>query len=161
MGANLSVAILFILLSGSCFAKGAGPIERGGLGFLFSDNNNFVNPGLFGSSRAFAMDAKYDTASNGITKGVSTSAVFGSGAVGIGAFGSRSGSNLSTSGSYADTAGVGLGLGMAKGRVLIGAGYRRGVSTGQTDDGRVNATMTFKNSDKGVAFGLGATTELN
>lgn len=161
MTSNILRVFLGLSLCGLCVAKSSGPIQRGGIGFLYSDNNNFTNPGLFGGARAFSMDAKFDTVSTGTAKSVSTSVVYGTGAVGIGAFGQRAGSNLTTSGGYTDTAGVGLGLAVAKGKALFGAGYRRGVSTGQTNDGRVEATLTTKSGDKGFAFGMGVTTELN
>lgn len=161
MNCNFRRLILTLLVCSVGFAKGSGSIERGGFGFLFSDNNNFANPGLFGGSKAFAFDAKYDTASGGSVKGITTSAVYGSGLIGIGAYGNRTGTNLSASGAYDDIAGVGMGFGIAKGKVLVGAGYRREVSTQQSNDGRVDATMTMKSGDKGFALGLGATTELN
>lgn len=160
MSVMLTRVFLVSLFSVVALAKSSGSINRGGLGFLFTDNNSFSNPGNFGKNKAFAFDAKYDTSGGGSVKGATTSMVYGSGMVGIGAFATRSGSNLTTVDSYNDNAGVGLGFSAAKGKVLIGAGYRREISTGQSDDGRADVAMTVV-SAKGLNFGVGASTQLN
>jgi hypothetical protein len=152
--------LVLVLISSPALGKGAESISRGGLGFLFSDHNSFQNPSRFASASVFAWDAKYDTSNRGTVKGVTTSAVFGTGAVGVGAYGSRNGTNLSTSGSYDDTAGAGMGLNLAKGKASIGVGYRREVTPGQVDDGRVDAVVTV-GGDKGLSFGVGGSSELN
>ncbi len=159
---GIARVVILAVIPCVCFAKSSGTIERGGLGFLFSDHNSFSNPGHFAATRGFALDAGYDTATSadGLTMGASTSMVYGSGNFGFGAFGNRSGSSLTTTGSFNDFAGAGLGFAAVKGKVLVGLGYRREVSTEQSDDGRVDATMTVM-SAKGMSIGFGATSQIN
>src|SRR3989338_8357953 len=109
MTSNLARAGMALLLSTVCFAK-SGSIARGGLGFLYSDNNSFSNPGNFGESSGFAVDAKYTTANSGASVGATASAVYGTGSLGIGAYDIRSGSNLTNTGAFSDVAGGGIGI---------------------------------------------------
>ncbi|MBI1861593.1 MAG: hypothetical protein HYR96_11815 [Deltaproteobacteria bacterium] len=158
MTAIVARAMMALLISTVCFAK-SGMIERGGLGFIYTDNNSFANPANFGEVKGFSIDGKYTTANSNASLGATASAVYGTGSFGIGAYDNRSGSSLTSTGFFSDSAGVGLGVGLMHGKVLVGAGYRQTVSGTAADTGGVNASVTVKN-EKGISFGVAGSQQL-
>lgn len=155
----LSRSMMVLFLSTVCLAKGPGSLDRGGMGFLYADNNSFSNSSLFGARSGFAVDAHYDSANSNSLRGATASAVYGNGMVGIGAFDNRSGSDLTSSGSFNDVAGVGAGLNIARGKALVGAGFQKTVNGTAYDTGNVNAAISMR-GEKGLGFGLGASQQM-
>lgn len=153
--------LAFLVLFGfaaESFAANSANILRGGLGFLFPDHNSFINPGQFAASHGMAVEAMYgrDTASG--PQSVQPSFVYGNGAIGFGAFASRSGADL-LSGTHTDTAGVALGANLLKGRLTIGGSYLQTLTP--SSSGSVTGTLTFNSPNRqGVSVGVGYTRPL-
>jgi len=142
---------------------------RGGFGFLYPDNNgvssdgsgdNFTNSSMLASSMGTAIQAEYLNEGSGL-KSVAPSLVYGNGKFGLGVFGARGGSDLTTSGQYTDEVGVGLGVGLIKDHLNFGVGYSRVISGNQTNSGDVQADLTLMGGkDKGASVGVGVNTTL-
>lgn len=154
-------SLLFLVLFGfgiQAIASGGGNIQRGGLGFLFPDNNALVNPGQWSDSRGMAVEAFYGrTTATGGNQSLTPSFVYGNGSMGFGAYATRVGADLTAP--LADTVGAGLGVALMKGRASLGVRYDKVV--GITDNGSVTGTLTLNPPNrKGVALGVGYTRDI-
>lgn len=150
---------VFLVLFGfgtNTYAAGGAGINRGGLGFLFPDNNSFVNPGQFADSHGMAVEGFYSRSNlTGAGHSISPSFVYGNGMMGVGVYGTRTGTDLLGAGNT-DTVGAGLGVALLKGRATLGVRYDK--TLGMTDNGVASATVTLNPAQrKGVAIGVGYT----
>lgn len=152
----LAVAFCGLIAATAAQGKGASPkgmIMRGGLGFIFVDNNNFRNVSQFASSHATALEAKYAQQNNSPTAGASL--VWGNGTFGLGAYGQRAGTNLTGAGNYADSAGAGLALAVIPDRLNVGANFSKVITTSSaTNNGVAGAQFTLM-GPHGCGFALG------
>ncbi len=156
-----SLSVFLVLLGIGINANAASStINRGGLGFLFPDNNSFSNPGQFADSRGFAVEGVYGrTTATTPTQSLTPSMVFGNGSFGMGAYGSRSGTELLTTAGVTDTIGAGLGISLFKGRATFGAKYDKVL--GSANNGTVSGTFTLNPAGaKGMAIGVGYTRDI-
>lgn len=139
-------------------------VSRGGAGFLFTDKNSFSNPGQVAIGKGTALEMKYERQDrNGanLSQSATTSVAFGNGVFGIGAFGTRSGTELSKSANSTDSAGAELGVALAKEKLTAGVGYSRSIDSAQADNGALTGTLSMNPSkERGVAFGAGGSTTL-
>lgn len=154
--------LLLLVLSGlgiNAYAAGGGAIQRGGIGFLFPDNNSFVNPGQFVDSMGSAFEARYTrTNVDGTNQTATPSLVYGNGTMGLGVYGSRSAVALLGS-PTTDSVGAGLGFSLMKGRAVVGFRYDK--TLGGTDSGDASAMLTLNPAGrKGIAIGVGYTRNL-
>lgn len=149
--------LTMIVLAGAVYAKGASNIQRGGLGFLFPDHNSFVNPGQFATAHGSALQLGYEQqSSTGGAKSAFPSFVYGNGNFGFGVAAARTGTSLTSSGSYSDTITPGLGFSLMKERMTVGASYTRSITTGAVGDGTIGATVTFQGARRmGASVGVG------
>lgn len=133
----------------------------GGVGFLFPDTNEFVNPAQMALVKGGTAQAYYTHDDQTNTQSLTPSVVLGNGKWGGGAFARRSGNNFSDS-EATDRVGVALGMGFAADRVTLGAVYDREVSRGQIDDGTAGVSMNFNGRGRlGFSVGAKATTTVN
>jgi hypothetical protein len=135
-------------------AGGGGSIQRGGLGFLFPDNNSFVNPGQFVNGHATAVEALYSRQNvSGTSQDATPSIVYGNGTFGLGVYGSRDAVTLLGT-PTTDTIGAGLGFGLMKGRAVVGLRYDKVLSG--TNNGVASGMLTLNPAGhKGIAIGVG------
>jgi hypothetical protein len=148
-------------LCGASQAASKTDILRGGLGFLFPDHNSFSNPGQFSISHGMAMEADYSREDSTQLQNLTPSLVYGNGKVGLGAFGSRTGTNLTAKNGSLDVIGAGAGVALAKERLTLGVGYDRVISSSPQNDGNLRVEATLNGPQrKGPAFGVEATTTL-
>lgn len=156
-------AILFI--SENLLARSgppAGGAKRGGLGFLFQDFSGFANPAQKAHFRGFATEIQYETILNTGNKTVTPSVVWGKNTFGLGAFASRSGSDLSSTDASTDSIGGAFGLGLAANRITMGAGYTRSIDTQQNMDGVLNVSANYNGlGGKGFHLGGAVSTTVN
>ena len=154
---NIIIGLIctFSFLSATTQGKGTAAFSKGGSGFLFSDANSFNNGGQMAQTMGTAVEGYYTRHNQLNTQSFTPSAVWGSGKVGLGAFASRSGSALTGADSvHADSAGAGLGVSLAQGRVTVGGTMSRSLDTAQSNDGTVNAALNY-NGSKGMGFHMG------
>lgn len=137
-------------------AKGNANFSRGGYGFLFPDANSFNNGGQMAETTGTALEANYTRSNQTEYQTLSPSIVWGSGRFGLGAYASRTATSLfKADAAHSDTAGAGLGLSLASGRITIGGTIARSIDVDQTNDGVVNAAINY-NGVKGSGFHAGA-----
>lgn len=151
---NLLIICSVGLIASFAQAKGPSSLSRGGYGFLFADANSFNNGGQMASTVGTAVEGYYTRHNPDQTQSFTPSVVWGSGRVGLGAYASRTAVNL-TSGGHSDSAGAGLGVSLAQGKVTVGGTISRNLGSGQTNDGVVNAALNY-NGTKGTGFHMGA-----
>lgn len=160
-----TIVVTMFTLSATSHAAGKSMLSRGGLGFLFPDHNSFNNPGQFSLDKGFGFEGSYDTQSStvGSVAAAGASAVYSTGHFGLGAFGNRAGTSFSTTGTFVDTAGAGLGFAMAKERLTLGVSATKVMTTAfSTNDGVVGVGLTWNGSKReGFTLGAGVTTTLN
>jgi hypothetical protein len=130
------------------------PIMRGGLGYLFPDNNSFFNPGQFSRSRGFSLEADYYRQNASTLETLATSAVYGTGKFGLGVLASRFGTNFTQPANDTDTIGAGMGVTIAN-RLVLGAGYQAQTSSFASDSGRLTASIGLS-PFAGQGFGITA-----
>ncbi len=160
---SLLAFLVFFGLAVDGFAASNSNLQRGGLGFLFPDHNSFSNPGQFGAATGTGLEAYYgrDTASG--PQVMTPSLVYGNGMFGLGAYASRSAAVL-LSDTHSDTAGVGMGAVLLKGRVTLGAGYEHDLSSSGLGD--ITGTLTMNSPNRqglslGVAYTRGLASGVN
>jgi hypothetical protein len=153
---NLLITIFSIgLFASAAMAKGTSNLSRGGYGFLFPDANSFNNGGQMAGTVGTAIEGYYTREDQSKDQTLTPSVVWGSGRVGLGAFVSRNGTSLTGDASaHSDSAGAGLGVSLASGRVTVGGTISKSLATGQTNDGVVNASLNY-NGNKGQGFHMG------
>jgi hypothetical protein len=158
--------LVLLVLSGIGFginahaASGGGAVMRGGLGFLFPDNNSFANPGQFVDSHATAVEGLYSRSNvDGAAQTATPSIVYGNGSIGLGAYGSRQAVTLLGT-PTTDTVGAAVGFSLMKGRAVVGLKYDK--TLGSTDSGIATATLTLNPAmRKGMAIGVGYTRNIS
>jgi hypothetical protein len=123
---NLLITIFSIgLFASAAMAKGTSNLSRGGYGFLFPDANSFNNGGQMAGTVGTAIEGYYTREDQSKDQTLTPSVVWGSGRVGLGAFVSRNGTSLTGNASaHSDSAGAGLGVSLASGRVTVGGSAR-------------------------------------
>jgi hypothetical protein len=166
---KLFVVSLFLLSVGAqaeIFGNSGGSSNRmmpihGGLGFLYTDFNNFVNPAHLGLEKGVAVQAEY-TNGNGIQTGTPSFAA-SNGRVGIEVFGSRSSDDLTDAANATDIVGGGLGFALGKSAAL-GFSYQDTISANSTNNGTAAASLELHGSggmEKGIGLAVGASTTIN
>lgn len=159
-------SFLFLVVAAAfslpAYADKSTKIIRGGLGFLFPDNNSFVNPGQFPLSYGMAIEAGYGRVNGTSDQSLTPSFVYGNGQLGLGVSYSRSGTDLGSTST--SSLGAGLGMSFLKDKLTVGASYTRSLETPRTDDGTLGFTANLNGPQRmgpslGVGFGttLGAT----
>lgn len=138
-------------------------LMRGGLGFLFQDHNSFENAGQFAVAKGAALQASYSRGNSfNSDQTLIPSFVYGNGRFGLGVYGSRMGVDLGNSSTAQDRVGAGVGFGLMKERLTVGAGYDRSMSSGTTDNGNLSVTATLNAPGrKGIYFGAAYLMSLN
>src|SRR4051812_29699986 len=99
---TLKIFVSFVILFAAVTAqaRGGGNIMRGGLGFLFPDHNSFNNVGQFAADHGMAVEALYArTNQGGGPQTILPSFVYSNGAMGLGFYGSHTGTSLISGGS--------------------------------------------------------------
>jgi hypothetical protein len=157
------ISFLALILSTLGFAEKGGPMmPHGGLGFLFPDANEFINPGQLALNKGFAMQGEYTRVNDSQSQEITPSAVFGTGKFGIGAFADRINTNLTSSTGATDRMGGALGIAVAQQRLTFGVGYDRETSVGQVDDGNLGVSANYIGKErKGFSLGAKAGTTVN
>lgn len=159
MKASLLVLALVVGAATPAYADKSTKILRGGLGFLFPDHNSFSNPGQFPLSYGMAIETGYTRANGSSDQALTPSFVYGNGKVGLGAFYSRSGTDLGTAST--SSVGVGLGTSFIKDKFTFGASYARALETVRVNDGFVQVTANLNGPQrKGPSLGVGVGTTL-
>lgn len=146
------------LISTAVFAA-KGTVSRGGLGFLFPDTNSFTNPGNFVNGSGTSVEVGYGLTSGSTTQSLGASAIYGRGKFGLGAYFSRSSTDLILTSAATDSAGAGLGVSLFKEQLNLGAGYSRSV-TDSTDPGSYNVALSWQPKGKGFGIGAGVSSTL-
>ncbi len=165
-----NTSFLFLVLAAAlslpAHADKSTKIIRGGLGFLFPDNNSFANPGQFPLSYGMAFETGYTKVNGSSNQALTPSFVYGNGQLGLGAFYSRSGTDLGSNAT--SSVGAGVGMSFMKDKLTVGASYSRSLETLRTNDGALGATVNLNGPQRmgpslGVGFGttLGATSGTN
>jgi hypothetical protein len=137
-------------------------VEHGGLGYLYTDFNNFQNPAHLGLEKGTAVEGEYSVAPGG-TNDATASFATSNGKVGFEAFGNSTGADVTNFSSSTETAGGEFGFALGKSSA-IGVSYQNIVSAGATNSGTVGASLDILGS-KGMAGGfgmaVGATSTIN
>lgn len=145
-----------LLVSSQGFAALGGvpksSFNRGGVGFLFNDNNSFNNVSSQSGSHGAAFEVQYGYGSN--VSAAQTSLVWGNGTVGLGAYGNRTGVSLTQASRNVDTVGVGASVALSKERFHVGAKFERPINVRTSNSGIAEGSFTLMNA-KGMGFGLG------
>jgi hypothetical protein len=147
---------LFFGLSALSVARDAN-IERGGLGFLYPDQNSFINPGEFATAHAMSVQGAYETntKSSGPEEAV-PSFVYGNGMFGLGVEGVRSAPNVTSSTNATDLLEAGAGVSLIKERLTLGATYGRFVNADNGNAGVAGGTLTLQSPNRhGPSLGVG------
>lgn len=151
----LFIVSVFGLATSIAVAKNSSNLNRGGFGFLFPDANSFINGGQMAQTQGTAVEGYYERNDGSDVQTATPSVVWGSGRVGLGAFVSRTGTELTgNNGGNSDSVGAGLGVSLASGKVTVGGTIQRSIDTAQTDDGTVTAALNY-NGAKGQGFHMG------
>jgi hypothetical protein len=158
--ASLLVLALAAVLTTSAHADKSTKIIRGGLGFLFPDNNSFSNPGQFPLSYGMAFETGYSRVNGSSAQALTPSFVYGNGQLGVGAFYSRSGMDLGSSASNA--VGAGLGVSFLKDKLTMGVSYSRSLEAVRINDGTLSVTANLNGPQRtGPSVGVGFGTTIN
>lgn len=159
---TLTVLTALFLVPATTQAYQQNTMLRGGFGFLFGDNNSFLNPGQFAVSHGLAAEISYTRTSVSETQGVAPSIVYGNGNFGLGVAASRTATSSLTSGNSTDVVDAGLGVSLIKERLTFGVEYARNISGTQSNGGVVDTTMTLSGPQHmGPALGIGFGTTVN
>ena len=143
----------FFSLAASAMESG---INQGGLGFLFPDANSFSNPGAFSGEYGTSIQGAYSRSSaTGGDQEFTPSAVYGNGKFGIGAYGSRTATNLTEPTDAADQIGAAMGVGIIHDKLDFGLGYSRYISANPANNGVATASLTLHGAkDMGPSLGV-------
>lgn len=156
------LCFLGLLLSTLGFAKGGPTMLHGGVGFLFPDANEFINPGQLALNRGFAMQANYLRTNGSQEQSLTPSMVLGGGNFGIGVYGNRFGPNLASPFQSTDVVGGALALSLLKDHITFGVLYDREISIGQVSDGNLSVSLNYNGKARtGLSVGVKGTSTVN
>jgi hypothetical protein len=159
---NLRLAVVL----GLCFGFSAlslardANIERGGLGFLFPDQNSFTNPGEFATSHAMSVEGVYQSDTKHADPELAVpSFVFGNGMFGLGVEGVRQAPDVTKSAGAVDLLEAGAGVSLIKERLTLGGTYGRVISANNQGAGVASGTLTLQSPNRhGPSVGVGYNT---
>jgi len=89
---------------------------------LFEDANDFTNPAQIALAHGAAIEGYYTRQNPSGAQSVTPSFVWGNGKVGLGAYGTRSGTNLGSASQSMDSIGGELGVALAQDHLTMGVG---------------------------------------
>lgn len=150
------IVFMFLVAPSAVFAKGNMNIQRGGVGFLFPDHNSLVNPGQFATTHGSGLQFGYQASTTaGSAQAASSTFVYGNGTFGIGVGAMRTAVDL-LQGASVDFLQGGLGFGLMKERMTIGASFGKSMTGVAGDDSTVSGAITFNGARRmGATVGVG------
>lgn len=146
------------------FAKGGKSNNRkGGVGYVYQDINAFSNPSNRGNTDGFTLQGAFESiASTPATYDANGSLTWGKKGFGFGAYYGRVGTNVLTTGTFAQTVGGNIGVNMFKDTVSFGAGYAYPLDATATTNGTATAALSIHSSKgEGANLTIGGTYTLN
>ncbi len=154
---------VLMFVSAFAFAKGGGGNSyMGGLGYQFADPNSFINPGQMALNNGAHLEVGYDKVDGTKVQALTPSFAWANGHFGFGLVGTRYTTDFADKDAGIDVVGAALGVALANQRLTAGVEAHRSISTNQTNDGYVNATINLNGQKRmGFSLGVNAGTTLN